>query len=53
MSETHKWHVSKSVNISKTKRGIEKLKTGARERALSSSRNVVLLHLQLDERFFS
>ena len=37
----------KNLNISKTKRDCEKLKTH-----LDSSRNVVLLCLQLDQRFF-
>ena len=46
-SETFNLHVSKNLNIPKTERDIEKLKSQFRP-----SGNVVLLRLKLDQRFF-
>ena len=46
-SETSNLHVSKDLNISKTKQDIEKLKTRS-----GSSVYVVLMRFKLDPRFF-
>ena len=46
-SETPNLHVSKNLNVSKTKQDIEKLKT-----PLRLVWNVVLMRFKLDQRFF-